>query len=82
MSRDKVEDARTLFKVGDRIETLIANLDRKNRSISLTIKGREARDEKDAVAQYKGGGSAGTTNLGDLLKEQMKRKQEEQEIDA
>lgn len=82
MSRDKVEDARTLFKVGDRVETLIANMDRKNRSISLTIKGREARDEKDAVAQYKGGGSAGTTNLGDLLKEQMKRKQEEQEIDA
>ena len=57
---------------------LIINVDRKTRSIALSIKARTVQDEKEAVSQYsKSAAAAGTTNLGDLLKEQMKRKKEE-----
>jgi small subunit ribosomal protein S1 len=73
MSRERVEDARTLVSVGDEIEARFVSMDRKTRVISLSIKAKEAREEADAVQSYKsdaGPVSSGTT-LGDLLKEQM-----------
>jgi small subunit ribosomal protein S1 len=73
MSRERVEDARTLLSVGDEIEARFVSMDRKTRVISLSIKAKEAHEEADAVQSYKsdaGPVSSGTT-LGDLLKEQM-----------
>jgi small subunit ribosomal protein S1 len=74
MSRERVEDARTLVSVGDEIEARFVSMDRKTRVISLSIKAKEAREEADAVQSYQssdaGPVSSGTT-LGDLLKEQM-----------
>jgi small subunit ribosomal protein S1 len=74
LSRDRVEDARTVLSVGDEIEARFVSMDRKSRVISLSIKAKEAREEADAVQSYQtsdaGPVSSGTT-LGDLLKEQM-----------
>ncbi|MCP4090872.1 MAG: 30S ribosomal protein S1 [Gammaproteobacteria bacterium] len=73
LSRDRVEDARTVLKEGEEIEARLIGLDRKNRIISLSIKAKEVHEEAAAVQSYKTDTAAvasGTT-LGDLLKEQM-----------
>lgn len=72
ISRDRVEDARTVLKVGEEIEARFTGVDRKNRIISLSIKAKEEQEEQQAVQSYKAEGSQATsTTLGDLLKEQM-----------
>ncbi len=74
LARDRVEDARTVLKVGDEVETKFIGMDRKTRVLSLSIKAKEAHDEAEAVESYKTDtattGGAGTT-LGDLLKEKI-----------
>ncbi len=73
MARGRVEDARTMIKVGEEIEAKFTNVDRKNRSIQLSIKAKEAHDEQEAISSYKsdqGAAPVGTT-LGELLKEKM-----------
>ena len=73
ISRDKVEDVRMAFKVGDKVEAKFINIDRKNRVILLSIKAKEAHEEAAAIEDYNtetGKPAAGTT-LGDLLKEKM-----------
>jgi small subunit ribosomal protein S1 len=61
---------RSHLKEGDEIEAVIVNVDRKNRSINLSIKARDAADEKDAMQKMAAEApvNAGTTNLGALLK--------------
>ncbi len=73
LARGRVEDARTMIKVGDEIEAKFTNVDRKNRSVALSIKAKEVHDEQEAVSSYKSeveASSSGTT-LGELLKEKM-----------
>jgi small subunit ribosomal protein S1 len=72
LSRDRVEDARSVLKEGDEVEAKFTGVDRKNRTISLSIKAKDADEEKQVLAGYTGesAGSGGAT-LGDLLKEQM-----------
>ena len=77
-SRDRIEDLRTLFKEGDVIETMIINVDRKTRGISLSIKARDQADQNDAMqklASESGSASTGTTSLGALLKAKLKTPQ-------
>ncbi|NND53824.1 MAG: 30S ribosomal protein S1 [Gammaproteobacteria bacterium] len=72
LSRERVEDARTVLKAGDDIEARFIGVDRKARAISLSIKAKEEREEAEAVQSYKSDKAAsGGTTLGDLLKEQM-----------
>ncbi|MEJ2213676.1 MAG: 30S ribosomal protein S1 [Gammaproteobacteria bacterium] len=72
LSRDRVEDARSILKEGDEVEAKFTGVDRKNRTISLSIKAKDADEEKQVIAGYTGGDSAGGgATLGDLLKEQM-----------
>jgi small subunit ribosomal protein S1 len=73
LSRDRVEDARTILKVGDEVEARFTGLDRKTRIVSLSIKAKEAHDEAAAVESYKTdtGATSGGTSLGDLLKEHI-----------
>ncbi len=73
LSRDRVEDARTVLKVGDEVEAKFTGLDRKTRIISLSIKAKDAHDEAAAVESYKSdaGATSGGTSLGDLLKEHI-----------
>ena len=49
LSRDRVEDARTVLSVGDEVEARFVSIDRKNRVISLSIKAKEAHEEAEAV---------------------------------
>jgi len=70
LSRERVEDARQVLSVGDTVEAKFMGVDRKNRTISLSIKAKESEEEAEALQDYGRGGSP-TTSLGELLKEQM-----------
>ncbi|UXM80868.1 30S ribosomal protein S1 [Shewanella seohaensis] len=50
ISRERIEDASTVYSVGDAIESKFMGVDRKNRSISLSIKAKDEADEKEAMA--------------------------------
>lgn len=76
LSRDRVEDARTVLKEGDDIEARFVGMDRKNRSISLSVKAKEIQEEAQAMEDYARNTSSGTTTLGDLLKEHIGNDQE------
>ncbi|HEX7417306.1 MAG TPA: 30S ribosomal protein S1 [Steroidobacteraceae bacterium] len=71
LTRDRVEDARMLLKVGDPVEAKFTGVDRKTRTISLSIKAKEIHDEAEAVQNYRSEQSPSGTSLGDLLKEQI-----------
>ncbi|HEX7720109.1 MAG TPA: 30S ribosomal protein S1 [Woeseiaceae bacterium] len=73
LARGRVDDARTMIKVGDEIEAKFTNVDRKNRSVALSIKAKEVHEEAEALSSYNTDSQAtpaGTT-LGELLKEKM-----------
>ena len=72
IARDRVEDARTHLKVGDEVEAKFIGVDRKNRTMNLSIKAKDEHEEAEAIEDYtRSADSGGTTTLGDLLKEQM-----------
>ncbi|MDP2868515.1 MAG: 30S ribosomal protein S1, partial [Methyloversatilis sp.] len=74
-SRDRVDDLTTVLNVGDEIETMIVNLDRKTRSITLSVRAKDQADQNDAIHKIQSEGSSassGTTNLGALLKAKLK----------
>ena len=73
LARGRVEDARTMIKVGEEVEAKFTNVDRKNRTIALSIKAKEVHEEQEAVSSYKSDSSAAPagTTLGELLKEKM-----------
>src|SRR6204780_4099350 len=70
LSRDRVEDARLLLKVGEEVEAKFTGVDRKGRSISLSIKAKDIHEEQEAMQNYRTDSPTGTS-LGDLLKEQI-----------
>jgi len=80
MARDRVEDARTHLKEGDSVTSMIINVDRKNRTINLSIKAKEIAEENDAMAklQSESAASSGSTNLGALLKAKLDNKNAQQ----
>jgi len=77
ISRDKVEDARNALKEGDEVEVKIISIDRKNRTIALSIKAKDMADEKEAVKAHKVAEteSAAPATIGDLIKAQMEGKE-------
>jgi small subunit ribosomal protein S1 len=75
ISRDRVEDARTLLKVGDSVEAKFLGVDRKNRTINLSIKAKDSDEESEAIQDYNSSAPLNST-LGDLLKEQMGSKED------
>ena len=73
-SRDRIEDLRTALKEGDTVNAMIINVDRKNRSINLSVKARDVADETDAMKQLRtenAASAAGSTNLGALLRAKL-----------
>jgi small subunit ribosomal protein S1 len=70
LGRDRVEDARTVLKVGEEVEAKFTGVDRKSRTISLSIKAKEAHEEAEAVQSYRSDSSPSGTTLGDVWKEQ------------
>ncbi len=77
ISRDRVEDAGTHLKVGDRIETMIINIDRKSRTLQLSIKAKDQMETQEAMQKIQNDSSAasGMTSLGALLKAKFDNKQ-------
>jgi small subunit ribosomal protein S1 len=71
LGRERVEDARAVLKVGEAIEAKFTGVDRKSRTISLSIKAKEAHEEAEAVQSYRSEAATSGTSLGDLLKEQI-----------
>ncbi len=72
ISRDRVEDARNVLNVGDKVNAMIINVDRKTRGINLSIKAKDNADTADALQKMnETGASSGTTNLGALLKAKL-----------
>src|SRR5262249_55007228 len=71
LGRDRVEDARTVLKVGEEVEAKFTGVDRKSRTISLSIKAKEMHEEQEAVQSYRSESATSGTSLGDLLKEQI-----------
>lgn len=73
-SRDRIEDLSQHVKVGEELETMITNVDRKSRSINLSIKAKDQAEQHEAMqklAADSAGAATGTTNLGALLKAKM-----------
>ena len=79
ISRVKVEDINNHLKEGQEIEARIINVDRKNRTINLSIKAKDLAEEADAMQKLSNdsAGVAGTTNLGALLKAKLDGKNNE-----
>ncbi|OTG88483.1 30S ribosomal protein S1 [Acinetobacter sp. ANC 3813] len=74
INRDRVEDATKFLEVGQEVEAKIINVDRKSRSINLSIKAKDEAEEKEAVAnlrQVAAGQENGPKTIGDLIKAQM-----------
>jgi small subunit ribosomal protein S1 len=67
----KVDDARTEVKAGDELEVKITAIDRKKRSINVSIRAKESDDEAAAVEEYGSGSEVAGSKLGDLLKEHL-----------
>jgi len=74
ISRDRVEDARSVLKVGDNVEAKFMGVDKKTRAISLSIKAKDYQEEAEMVQDYSSSGASATTSLGALLKEKMRGK--------
>ncbi|MEW5889353.1 MAG: 30S ribosomal protein S1 [Pseudomonadota bacterium] len=77
-SRDRIDDLRSLFKEGDTVEAMIINVDRKSRSINLSIKAKDQAEQAEAMQKLQAESSAasGTTNLGALLKAKLNNPQQ------
>lgn len=73
MTNDRVEDARSFLNEGDQIEAKITGMDRKGRSLFLSIKAKDSEDEQEALKDYSANNEAKTTttSFGELLKEKM-----------
>ena len=71
IQRDRVEDASKLLKVGDAVECKFVGVDKKSKSISLSIKAKDQEEESSAIKDYSKQGS-GTPTLGDIFKQMEK----------
>ncbi len=80
-SRDRIEDLRSHLKEGDKVQAMITNIDRKNRSINLSVKAKDIAEESDAMKQLRSeqaASAAGSTNLGALLRAKLDNRNPEQ----
>ena len=73
ISRERVEDARTVLRAGETVEVKVVAVDRRRRGISLSIKERESDEEATAMQQYSANVEDAPATIGDLVKEQMDR---------
>jgi len=72
ISRDRVEDARNVLKEGDEVTAVVVNVDRKTRTIHLSIRAKDQADQQEAMASLSQTSSnAGTTSLGALLRAKL-----------
>ncbi len=78
ISAGRVEDATTVLKAGENIEAMIVNIDRKARSIQLSVKARDNAETADTIQRMsEASASSGTTNLGALLKAKLDQQRDD-----
>ncbi len=70
IAKERVDDATTRLSVGDEVEAKFVGVDRKSRMLTLSIRAKEDDELNEVLREYQDT-SAGTTSLGDLLKEKM-----------
>ena len=70
---DRVEDARNVLKEGDEVTAAITNIDRKARSIQLSIRAKDQAETREAMAKMEEDAKDGTTNLGALLRAKLEQ---------
>ncbi len=76
--KERVEDASKEFAVGDEVEAKFISIDRKSRTLSLSIRAKDDAELAEALEEYQSSNAAsGTTSLGDLLKEQLDQDQDQ-----
>jgi len=80
LSRDRSEQRPDRFAVGDRVDALITNIDRRDHKLTLSIKALEVRDEKQAMAEF--GSSDSGASLGDILGAAMRKAEDAGESDG
>ena len=71
ISADRVEDAREVLKEGDEVTALVTYIDRKARSIQLSIRAKDAAEQQQALDDLNSSSAAGTTSLGALLRAKL-----------
>jgi len=81
ISDERIDDASQHLKVGDKIEAKFTGMDRKGRTLQLSIKAKDEADTAETLAEYSktsssSDASSGTTKLGALLREQLDNKSE------
>jgi small subunit ribosomal protein S1 len=74
ISRERVEDARMHFNVGDEVEAKFMGIDKKSKVVNLSIKAKDQEDEAAAMKGYTQAASSAMPTLGDIFKEQMENK--------
>ncbi len=72
ITRERVEDATQHLKVGDKVEAKFTGMDRKGRMLQLSIRAKDNDELQESLAEYQSA-AGGTTQLGALLKEQLKK---------
>jgi small subunit ribosomal protein S1 len=72
IAKERVEDATQHFKVGDKVEAKFIGMDRKGRSLQLSIRAKDEDEMQSVLDEYQSA-TGGTTKLGALLKEQLNR---------
>ncbi len=80
-SRDRIDDLRTELKEGDTLQAMIINIDRKSRSINLSIKAKDMADESEVMKNLRteqAASAAGSTNLGALLRAKLDNRNPQQ----
>ena len=71
LSNDKNENKTDRFALGENIDSIILSIDTKSRTLNLSIKELEIRDEKEALSKY--GSSTSGASLGDILGSVLKK---------
>jgi small subunit ribosomal protein S1 len=76
LSQEKVASPKGFAAVGDEIEAVVLNVDTNEKKIALSIKAVNASNEKAEFAAFMSSQGSATSNLGELLKEELKKNEE------
>ena len=79
IANERVDDATQFLKVGDKVEAKFVGMDRKGRTLQLSIKAKDEAETQEALAEYNkasADAASGTTKLGALLREQLENRSE------
>ncbi len=79
ISYERIDDATQHLKVGDKVEAKLVGMDRKGRTLQLSIKAKDEAETQEALAEYNKASAeaaSGTTKLGALLREQLENRSE------